>query len=100
MRSKWAAGPAAAGRTHVSYGTGHLNQSRRDRAAKDTIGVQAVPLTPRSTGVGPIHGHGMGARTIKLVFVGRLRSSCILVMPVVKKTDGIATSKFPLIAAA
>jgi hypothetical protein len=26
------------GETHVSYGTGHLNQSRRDRAAKDTIG--------------------------------------------------------------
>jgi len=26
------------GETHVSYGTGHLNQSLRDRAARDTIG--------------------------------------------------------------
>jgi hypothetical protein len=23
----------------VTYGTGHLNQSRRDRAARDTIGL-------------------------------------------------------------
>jgi len=29
--------------THVSYGTGHLNQSLRDRAARDTNGVHALP---------------------------------------------------------
>jgi hypothetical protein len=27
----------------VTYGTGHLNQSRRDRAARDTIGLDASP---------------------------------------------------------
>jgi hypothetical protein len=32
----------ADGETHVSYGTGHLNQSRRDPAARDTIGVHSV----------------------------------------------------------
>ena len=33
----------ADGETHASYGTGHLNQSLRDRAAKDTTGVHSVP---------------------------------------------------------
>jgi hypothetical protein len=30
------------GEFHVSYGTGHLNQSLRARAAKDTIGLHSV----------------------------------------------------------
>jgi hypothetical protein len=29
--------------THVSYGTGHLNQSLRDRDARGTIGIHSVP---------------------------------------------------------
>ena len=33
----------ADGESHVSYGTGHLNQSLRDRAARDTIGVHSLP---------------------------------------------------------
>ena len=33
----------ADGETHVSYGTGHLNQSRRDRAARDTSGFHPLP---------------------------------------------------------
>jgi hypothetical protein len=32
----------AAGETHVSYGSGHLKQSRRDPDARDTIGVHSV----------------------------------------------------------
>jgi hypothetical protein len=31
------------GETHVSCGTGHLNQSVRNRDAKDTSGVHALP---------------------------------------------------------
>jgi hypothetical protein len=30
------------GETHVSYGTGHLNQSLHDQAARDTSGVHSV----------------------------------------------------------
>jgi hypothetical protein len=33
----------ADGETHVSYGTGHLNQTLRDHAAKDTIGLHLLP---------------------------------------------------------
>jgi hypothetical protein len=33
----------ADGEIHVSYGTGHLNQSLRDPAARDTSGVHALP---------------------------------------------------------
>ena len=29
--------------THVSYGTGHLNQSLRGRAARDAIGLHLLP---------------------------------------------------------
>jgi hypothetical protein len=32
----------ADGETRVSYRTGHLNQTRRDPAARDTIGVHSV----------------------------------------------------------
>ena len=31
------------GEIHVSYGTGHLNQSLRDQAARDTNGVHPLP---------------------------------------------------------
>jgi hypothetical protein len=33
----------ADGETHVSYGTGHLNQSLPDPAARDTIGLHPLP---------------------------------------------------------
>jgi hypothetical protein len=35
--------------SHVIYGTGHLNQSLRDRAAKDTIGLHALPRSARES---------------------------------------------------
>jgi hypothetical protein len=31
------------GETHVSYGTGHVNQSRRDPAARGTSGLHLFP---------------------------------------------------------
>jgi hypothetical protein len=39
----------ADGETHVSYGTGHLNQSLRDRAAKDTIGLHSLRQSARES---------------------------------------------------
>jgi hypothetical protein len=35
------------GEIHVSYGTGHLNQTFRDQAARDTSGVHALPRSVR-----------------------------------------------------
>jgi hypothetical protein len=37
------------GETHVSYGTGHLNQSRLDRAARGTIDLHSLPRSPRES---------------------------------------------------
>jgi hypothetical protein len=37
------------GEIHVSYGTGHLNQSRRDPAARDTSGVHPLPRSARES---------------------------------------------------
>jgi hypothetical protein len=41
----------ADGETHVSYGTGHLNQTLRDRAARDTIGCYLRLPQPPSESV-------------------------------------------------
>jgi hypothetical protein len=45
-RSRLKNSQLADGETHVSYGTGHLNQSLRDPAAKDTIGLHPLPQLP------------------------------------------------------
>jgi hypothetical protein len=39
----------ADGETHVSYGTGHLNQTLRYPAARDTIGVHSLPQLARES---------------------------------------------------